>query len=99
MDCRVLAIELAVGTSFREHRDIDVLILRRDQQRLHGIMRDWDVCSAEPSSVLRSWQDNENIKTPINSLWCRRRAKSPWDLEILLDEAFGDKWFHGDVQP
>lgn len=87
-----LAIELAVGTSFREHRDIDVLILRRDQQRIRGVMKGWDVCAAEPSGALRPWRDDETFDAPINSLWCRRRANSPWALEILLDEARGDDW-------
>lgn len=34
------AIELAVGRELRPHGDLDVLVLRRDQARVHALLAD-----------------------------------------------------------
>ncbi len=88
-----IAIELAVGRRVREHRDIDVLILRRDQERLRAILKGWNLCAADSErDALRPWRDGEILNAPINALWCRRGANCPWELEVLLDEACEQVW-------
>lgn len=85
------AIELAVREPIRDHKDLDILILRRDQQRLRSTMNGWDLHAAD-SGILRPWPDGETLSQPINSLWCRRRDTDSWALEVLLDEAVDDVW-------
>ncbi len=88
------AIELAAGEYIREHRDTDVVILRREQGALRDLLRNWDVAVADPPGAgrLRVWLPNETLELPIHGLWCRRTADGPWSLEILLDEGDGDDW-------
>jgi len=89
------AIELAVGQAVREHDDVDILVLRRDQEHVRAVLGDWDIVVADPTpgnNTLRSWGSNEIIRSPLNCLWCRRRVDQPWSLEVLLDEADGDTW-------
>lgn len=42
------AIELAVGYSFREHSDVDVLLLRRDQRVVQQLLPAWEWWAADP---------------------------------------------------
>lgn len=41
------AIELAAGRFLREHADVDVLILRRDQEAVRNLLFNWS-CWAQP---------------------------------------------------
>jgi hypothetical protein len=45
------AIELASDHSFREHEDIDVLILRRDQTAVHRWPAEWECLGGRPRNV------------------------------------------------
>ena len=40
------AIDLFVGRQTREHEDIDILILRRDQHAVRALLESWDVQAA-----------------------------------------------------
>ena len=44
------AIELAVGDAFRQHEDIDVLLLRRDQLTVQEVLPAWERWAADPPS-------------------------------------------------
>nr|WP_223184396.1 amino acid transporter [Streptomyces sp. CBMA152] len=88
------AIELAAEREIRPHGDIDVLVLRRDQERVRARMADWDLYVADPPGAgrLRPWQPGEFLELPLNGLWCRRSPAAPWSLELLLDESDADQW-------
>ncbi|MGW0731809.1 nucleotidyltransferase domain-containing protein [Streptomyces sp. NPDC002851] len=88
------AIELAAGRVLRSHDDVDVLVLRRDQERVRERLAGWDVHVADPPGAgrLRPWAPGEVLLPPVNGLWCRRTPTGPWALELLLDEAEGDEW-------
>ncbi|CAI7977465.1 hypothetical protein FRAHR75_350031 [Frankia sp. Hr75.2] len=47
------AIELAVGNQFREHSDIDVAVLRRDQLAVQRVLVGWEWWAADPPGTLR----------------------------------------------
>jgi aminoglycoside-2''-adenylyltransferase len=47
------AIELAVGGPVREHDDIDVLVLRRDQLHVQQALSGWEWWAADPPGTLR----------------------------------------------
>jgi aminoglycoside-2''-adenylyltransferase len=87
-----VALELFAGKPIRAHRDLDILILRRDQQRLRETLAGWDVCVPDGAAGLRAWREGERLESPINNAWCRRDASAPWSLEILLDDADGERW-------
>jgi aminoglycoside-2''-adenylyltransferase len=43
------AIDLFLGRQTREHEDLDVLMLRRDQQAVRTLLGTWDVQAALPA--------------------------------------------------
>jgi hypothetical protein len=86
------AIELAVGRAFREHGDVDVLVLRRDQQAVQEALASWEWWAADPPGTLRPWRRGELLARGVDDVWCRPSASAPWRIQIMLDEAEGDEW-------
>jgi hypothetical protein len=71
------AIELAVGHPVREHGDIDVMMLRRDQLALQHILPGWQWWAADPPGTLRPWNHEELLPAGIHDIWlppCPRRT-------------------------
>ncbi|MEW2576074.1 amino acid transporter [Streptomyces syringium] len=83
-----------VGRDLRPHGDLDVLVLRRDQARARDLLADWDLYVADPpgQGKLRPWRPAETLRPPLHDIWCRRAAKAPWSMQLMLDEAEGAQW-------
>ncbi|UGQ11321.1 amino acid transporter [Yinghuangia sp. ASG 101] len=86
------AIELAVGRRTRDHGDIDVLLLRRDQLAVQHALPDWKWWAADPPGSLRPWASGEVLPESVHDVWCQPQPGSPWRIQILLDEAQGEEW-------
>jgi hypothetical protein len=86
------AIELFVGRPVRTHADIDILLLRQDQQVVHDVVAGWDVHAADPPGTLRPWPAGEQLPTEVHDIWCREKPGGPWRLQVMLDVAIGDEW-------
>jgi hypothetical protein len=86
------AIELAVDRRVREHADIDIFVLRRDQQLARSFLRKWDCWAADPPGHLRLWPLNELLLLGVHDVWCREDADGPWHFALMLNEADGDVW-------
>ncbi len=88
------AIELAVGETYREHGDLDVLVLRRDQARVRRYFGGWNLFLADPpgAGTLRAWQTGRGLPSRVHDVWCRRAPDVPWSVQLMLDEADGDDW-------
>jgi hypothetical protein len=87
------AIELAVGQPFREHENMDVLILRRDQTALRRLLAEWDCRPVDPEGLLRSWAPDAIQPPHVHDVWCREGTDAPWRFSLLIDEADGDMWY------
>lgn len=86
------AIEHALGHSLRAHGDIDVLILRRDQMAARDFLAAWDCHVADPPGSLRPWPPGENLRHGVHDVWVRRDPQDKWRLQLMLDEADGERW-------
>lgn len=86
------AIELAVGRAFREHADVDVLVLRRDQLAIQEALPSWEWWAADPPGTLRPWRRGEVLPPGIDDIWCRPSASAPWRIQVMLDESADDEW-------
>lgn len=86
------AIELATSQPIREHEDIDVLLLRRDQLAIHHVLAGWQCQAAEPPGTLRPWQPGERLPPSVHDIWCRPGPDQPWRIQIMLDESSGSDW-------
>ncbi len=91
------AIDLFLGRQTRAHEDIDVLILRRDQQAVRTLLGTWDVQAAlqpprDETWPFRPWHHDEVLDETIQDIWCRPDAAQPWTLQFMIAETQGDQW-------
>jgi hypothetical protein len=86
------AIECAVGRRLRDHGDIDVAVLRRDQLAVQRALAGWEWWAADPPGVLRPWRPGELLPVGVHDVWCRPRADRPWRIQMMLEEARDGYW-------
>jgi hypothetical protein len=91
------AIDLFLGRQTREHEDIDVQILRRDQQVIRALFGAWDVQAALPPPrdeawPFRSWDLDEPLDAEIHDVWCRPEPTQPWALQLMIADTQDDSW-------
>jgi hypothetical protein len=85
-----VAIDLWLGRTTRPHKDVDVVVLRRDQAALRDALPAWDLHVAH-EGTLDPW-DGRRLELPLSGLWARRNAHGPWELDLLLMETDSDRW-------
>jgi hypothetical protein len=87
------AIDLFLGRVTRVHADLDIAMLRRDQEALAALARDgWDLHVAA-DGVLTPWRVGDVLEgSARHQLWARPGREAPWALEILFEEAQGEDW-------
>ncbi|GAB2482933.1 hypothetical protein GCM10027187_58150 [Streptosporangium sandarakinum] len=88
------AVELAVGRSWREHADVDIGLLRRDQHATRRMLAGWDCHVADPPGTLRPWPVGETLPARAHDVWVREHAGGPWRFQLMLDESDGDEWVY-----
>lgn len=91
------AIDLFLERQTREHEDIDVLILRRDQHAIRTLLETWDVQAALPPPrdeawPFRSWQLTEVLDEAIHDIWCRPDSTQPWTIQLMIADTRGEQW-------
>jgi hypothetical protein len=87
-----MAIDAFLGHKSREHGDIDVGVLRRDQLAVQAALQGWDLQAADPPGTLRPWRQGETLPLSVHDIWCRPNLDAAWGLQLMLDEADGDTW-------
>jgi hypothetical protein len=85
------AIDLFVGRQSRDHGDIDLAILRRDQERLREYLTGWDI--REPNGgALTPWQAGDLLTAPRFQFWVRRSPAAAWSFEVMLEDDADGAW-------
>jgi hypothetical protein len=84
------AIDLWLGRTTRAHLDLDVQVLRRDQERFRVHLAGWELASAH-EGALTPWTHGD-VPDAANAVWCRPAGASAWSFELLLAPADGDRW-------
>ena len=79
------AIEMFVGHSFREHKDLEVAIARHDTDKLHAQLPGWLLFYPSPGAF-RPWLADQPFDPDEHQLWCKRVVDGPWTLEILVED-------------
>jgi Aminoglycoside-2''-adenylyltransferase len=88
------AIDLFLGQVTRDHEDLDVAILRKEELVFRSFLADWD----RRTSVGEGRLDAVPLRTgaPVPSdrevIWCRPSSESGWAFELLLSRTEGDDW-------
>ncbi|WP_157249234.1 nucleotidyltransferase domain-containing protein [Nonomuraea typhae] len=88
------ALELAVGQAYREHGDVDISVLRRDQLAARRLLAGWDPHVADPPGSLRPWPPDEVLPERAHDIWVREHPGGPWRFQLMLDEAEGEEWVY-----
>lgn len=87
------AIELALGRAVRDHGDIDVLVLRRDQLAVQDALAGWQWWAVDPpGGAPRRWHPGERLPVGVHDVWCRPAADQPWRIQVMVDESRGGDW-------
>jgi hypothetical protein len=91
------AIDLFLGRQTREHEDIDVQVLRRDQHDVRALFDRWDMQAALPPPrdeawPFRTWHRGEVLDPSIHDIWCRTTTTQPWALQLMLADTRADWW-------
>ena len=86
------ALSLVAGRSWRDHADLDVLVLRRDQLAVREVLAGWELWAADPPGTLRAWLPGEVLGPSVHDVWCRPDAGAAWQLQVMLDSSSGGFW-------
>ena len=85
------ALDLFIGHETRKHADVDVSVLRRDQQAFRDALANWDVQIAHGGELI-PWKRGEMLAPEHHQIWVRETPTGPWRLELLFDESEGKRW-------
>lgn len=86
------AIDLLLGAQTRVHSDLDVLVLRSEQDAVRTHLEAWDVHAADPPGSLRPWPIGEVLPAAVHDVWCRPEPSAPWSFQLMIDAVDGDQW-------
>ncbi len=87
------AIEKFVGTAFREHGDIDILVYRDEQLKAQAWLADWQLYAADPPGTLREWETDEFLPKGIHDIWGHQTGKDTWQMQLMVTEVDNDEWY------
>ena len=85
------ALELALGPLSRSHADLDLAILRDDQQVLRARLSAWGWSCVE-AGQRRPWRSAEWLASPIHELHAAPPLRGRPGFEFLLNEREGADW-------
>lgn len=83
------AIDLFIGNKTRDHSDIEIAVLRKDQRKLKNVLADWSFQKAVNGELV-AWE-SETVELPIHELHGEQQ-QSGERLEVLLNEVENDFW-------
>jgi hypothetical protein len=91
------ALDLFLGSPSREHEDIDVQVLRRDQQEVRTLFGAWDVQEAHPGELsaawpFREWEAGKPLPPRVHDVWCRPSKTDPWAIQLMIADTVDDQW-------
>lgn len=90
------SLDLFLGSQTRDHEDIDVEFLRRDQQEIRALLGEWDVQEAHPELAanwpFREWELGRDLSSGVHDIWCRSHKEAPWMLQLMVADIADDQW-------
>jgi hypothetical protein len=93
--CGGWAIDLFLDRITRPHKDVDFVVLRRDQLLLQKqlLSQGWTLEKAAHGQLI-PWLENEWLELPVHIIWCRNSKASPDFIEFLFDDVDGDSFLY-----
>lgn len=82
------AIDLHIGSQQRQHKDVDLAVLRKDQKALRDCFSHWSFKKII-NSEFYNWESNEYIESPVHEVHATNNGEH---IEFLLNESDEDSW-------
>jgi hypothetical protein len=99
------ALDLFLGAPTRAHEDIDVQMLRQEQEAVRALLRGWDVQEAghptqhPEASPFREWKLGARLPPEIHDVWCRPGPDAAWAFQLMVADHTPTHWvFRRDVR-
>lgn len=87
------ALELALGTSWRPHDDLDIGVCRKDLGTVFQHLHDWDL-HVGAAGVLAPWEGQPlSEQRHENNIWARRSTADPWAFDITVGGGNDEVWW------
>ena len=90
------SLDLFMGSQTRDHDDIDIEFLRRDQQAVRSILHGWDIQEAHPELSsnwpFREWKLGRHLSFDVHDVWCRPSKAAPWTFQLMVADIDNDQW-------
>lgn len=86
------ALDLFLGRE-REHRALDIAVLRREQDAVRSHLAAWDL-QVLHEGALTPWPPGERLPIDRDTAWGRPAKYLPWQLEIFFEQAEADEWVY-----
>jgi hypothetical protein len=88
------ALDLFLGKQTREHEDLDVAVLRRDEHIFRTHLQNWELWPGFGQGRLedKPIKASEQLPKDREVLWCRPSVSSEWAFELLLNKSSKDEW-------
>ena len=97
-----------LGVQTREHHDIDIQILRRDQQAVRALLQQWDIQGralqhpwdlevTSPTLNLDTlpfqvWEPDMLLGKGAYDIFCRPQSRGPWAFQLMVGDSSEDQW-------
>lgn len=78
----------------RDHGDVDVSLLARDQTAAQAHLSAWELHCADPPGTLRPWLPGETLAPAIHDIWGRRDPRDAWRFQLMLNPSDGGDWLY-----
>src|SRR5450631_2540806 len=82
------AVDMFLGSITRSQSDVDIAVLRADQDMLWRYLKGWALFKAI-SGTLYPWSAEERLELPVHEIRAHRAGES---LEFLFNERVADRW-------
>src|ERR1700761_1172870 len=87
------ALDLFAGERTRNHKDLDIGVLRRHAPHVVSALVGWEAFEAK-DGILKRLPAGKSPRADVNSLWCRPAGTGEWALELMLDDGDEDFWIY-----
>jgi hypothetical protein len=84
------ALDLFLGRQTRAHHDIEIAVLRGDEERIRAHLVGWEYVIAQQGDLV-PWEKGP-LAGSAHELWARERGHEAWQLEVLVEERQGTRW-------
>ena len=88
------ALDLWMGRQTRAHQDVDVAVLRDDQEQIHEAFGGWELYYATTDHRLVPYRSDRWLEVPLHGVWVRPASDAPWLCEFLLNEREDQQWVY-----